>query len=67
LLSFAIVYFSESGLFNGLQPIQIKKILSAVTLSLERRTGPQPRRQSKATVRGGDWEINSTDPRIFAT
>jgi hypothetical protein len=27
LLSFAYVYFLESGLFNGLQPIQIKKIL----------------------------------------
>jgi hypothetical protein len=25
LLSFAIVYFFESGLFNGLRPIQIKK------------------------------------------
>ena len=27
MLSFAYVYFLESGLFNGLQPIQIKKIL----------------------------------------
>jgi hypothetical protein len=25
LLSFAFIYFSESGLFNGLRPIQIKK------------------------------------------
>jgi hypothetical protein len=25
MLSFAYVYFLESGLFNGLQPIQIKK------------------------------------------
>jgi hypothetical protein len=25
LLSFAYIYFFESGLFNGLQPIQIKK------------------------------------------
>jgi hypothetical protein len=25
MLSFANVYFFESGLFNGLQPIQIKK------------------------------------------
>jgi hypothetical protein len=27
LLSFTNVYFFESGLFNGLQPIQTKKIL----------------------------------------
>jgi hypothetical protein len=26
-LSFAFFYFSETGLFNGLQPIQIKKYL----------------------------------------
>src|ERR1700679_805904 len=26
-LSFPFIYFSESGLFNGLQPIQIKKLL----------------------------------------
>jgi hypothetical protein len=25
LLAFTSVYFSESGLFNGLRPIQIKK------------------------------------------
>jgi hypothetical protein len=25
LLSFTFIYFSESGLFKGLQPIQIKK------------------------------------------
>jgi hypothetical protein len=25
LLSFIFIYFSESGLFNGLRPIQIKK------------------------------------------
>jgi hypothetical protein len=28
LLAFASVYFFESGLFNGLRSIQIKKILS---------------------------------------
>jgi hypothetical protein len=28
-LSFVFIYFSESGLFNGLWPIQIKKFLSA--------------------------------------
>jgi hypothetical protein len=27
LLAFTSVYFSESGLFNGLRPIQIKKFL----------------------------------------
>src|SRR5450755_3264713 len=27
MLTFTSVYFSESGLFNGLRPIQIKKIL----------------------------------------
>jgi hypothetical protein len=27
VLSFPFIYFSESGLFNGLQPIQIKKFL----------------------------------------
>jgi hypothetical protein len=34
MLSFANVYFLESGLFNGLQPIQIKKS-SPVILDLE--------------------------------
>jgi hypothetical protein len=29
LLSFALLYFSESGLCNGLKPIQIKKIIPA--------------------------------------
>jgi hypothetical protein len=29
LLSFALLYFSESGLSNGLKPIQIKKIIPA--------------------------------------
>jgi hypothetical protein len=29
-LSFVFIYFSESGLFNGLQPIQIEKKSSAV-------------------------------------
>jgi hypothetical protein len=29
VLSFTSVYFSESGLFNGLQPIRIKKFFSA--------------------------------------
>jgi hypothetical protein len=28
LLSFAFIYFSKSGLFKGLRPIQIKKIAS---------------------------------------
>jgi hypothetical protein len=31
LLSFAYVYFLESGLFNGLQPIQIKKFPAAIS------------------------------------
>jgi hypothetical protein len=31
LLSFANVYFFESGLFNGLRPIQIKKIFSVLS------------------------------------
>jgi hypothetical protein len=31
LLTFTSVYFSESGLFNGLRPIQIKKIPSAIS------------------------------------
>src|ERR1700677_3505354 len=35
LLSFPFICFSESGLFNGLRPIQIKKILSLVTLWLK--------------------------------
>jgi hypothetical protein len=33
LLSFASVYFFESGLFNGLQPIQIKKFPSVLRLA----------------------------------
>jgi hypothetical protein len=32
VLSFPFIYFSESGLFNGLRPIQIKK-LSPVSAS----------------------------------
>jgi hypothetical protein len=31
LLAFTSVYFSESGLFNGLRPIQIKKFPSAIS------------------------------------
>jgi hypothetical protein len=31
LLSFAFFYFSDSGIFNGLRRIQIKKSLSAAT------------------------------------
>jgi hypothetical protein len=31
LLSFTSVYFSESGLFKGLRPIQIKKIPAPVS------------------------------------
>jgi hypothetical protein len=31
LLTFTSVYFSESGLFNELRPIQIKKIPSAIS------------------------------------
>jgi hypothetical protein len=34
LLSFAFNFFCESGLFKGLQPIQMKKIFSRVTLWL---------------------------------
>jgi hypothetical protein len=33
LLAFTSVYFFESGLFNGLQPIQIKKIFPVFRLS----------------------------------
>jgi hypothetical protein len=33
LLSFASVYFFESGLFKGLQPIQIKKFHSVLRLA----------------------------------
>jgi hypothetical protein len=33
LLSFASVYFFESGLFNGLQPIQIKKFPAVLRLA----------------------------------
>jgi hypothetical protein len=40
LLSFAYVYFLESGLFNGLRPIQIKNFLprkAAVVVDAARR------------------------------
>jgi hypothetical protein len=44
VLAFTSVYFSESGLFNGLRPIQIKKISPPVTLCLKRhnRVPPAP-------------------------
>src|SRR6185437_1214634 len=47
-LAFASAYFSESGLFNGLQPIQIKKILRSSTRApscvrrAQPRTAPPP-------------------------
>jgi hypothetical protein len=46
LLSFAYVYFLESGLFNGLQAIQIKKFLALVSGCVQpqfcRRMAPRP-------------------------
>jgi hypothetical protein len=40
MLSFAIVYFFESGLFNGLQSIQTKKILLFLKLASRLRSDP---------------------------
>jgi hypothetical protein len=42
LLSFAYVYFLESGLFNGLRPIQIKKFPIAIS-GCARRSEPTVR------------------------
>jgi hypothetical protein len=36
LLAFTIVYFSESGLFNGLRPFAVKKILRRLRLCAKR-------------------------------
>jgi hypothetical protein len=36
VLSFVFITFSESGLFNGLRPIQIQKIVSFSKLSTSR-------------------------------
>jgi hypothetical protein len=47
LLSIAGAYFSESGLFNGLRPIQIKKSRSF------------PRQEPR--IRSGEWERYTTD------
>jgi len=60
LLSFAIVYFFESGLFNGLQPIQIKK--SSPLLSSVSSAAPVLNHAAAGGAEfDGDWEINNTD------
>jgi hypothetical protein len=53
LLSFAYVYFLESGLFNELQPIQIKKSAPSPVPS-KRIAFPLSRSQAPATLRQRD-------------
>jgi hypothetical protein len=69
LLAFTSVYFFESGLFNGLRPIQIK-YLGAVsgcvrTVSSLPSVSIPPRFSPGGACRGrgfvsGDWEMYST-------
>jgi hypothetical protein len=40
VLAFAISYFSESGLFNGLRPIQVKKFLLPSSASCDISQAP---------------------------
>jgi FAD binding domain of DNA photolyase len=42
ILSFTYVYFSESGLFNGLQPIKIKKSFPVSHCVRNATRGPSP-------------------------
>jgi hypothetical protein len=72
LLSFANVYFLESGLFNGLQPIQIKKFSSVLRLApsvvLEDISGGMSFTflpPTGARLRSGEWEDYSTDPGFW--
>jgi hypothetical protein len=55
LLSFTIVYFLESGLFNSLQAIQIK---NSAPSQLASEVVPE-------TSRSGDWENYSTNPGFW--
>jgi hypothetical protein len=61
MLTFTSVYFSESGLFNGLRPFGVKKFLFSrhpVSRSPRRSSTLQ---RSQAAEMQGDWKINSTD------
>jgi hypothetical protein len=67
LLSFTIVYFLESGLFNSLQAIQIKNFApSQLASEVVRETSLIPsfswHAAHKAQRRSGDWESYSTAP-----
>jgi hypothetical protein len=55
LLSFVFIYFSESGLFNGLRPIQIKFFLP----SPKTRSGCRTRRGAPLGTRPGRPEFHS--------
>jgi hypothetical protein len=70
-LSFAFIYFSESGLFNGLRPIQIRKIDSRLRLCSE-CLKPVPLSRPHAVCLGAgslpaNGKIYSTDFRFPQT
>jgi hypothetical protein len=70
-LSFAFIYFSESGLFNGLRPIQIRKIDSRLRLCAE-CLKPVPLSRPHAVCLGAgslpaNGKIYSTDFRFPQT
>jgi hypothetical protein len=61
LLSFPFIYFSESGLFNGLQPIQIKKFSSVSNSPAGRFVRPDGRAAPEARTKPTNRNICSMD------